>query len=122
MGRLLEKVIEETAKLPEPEQEAFAAFRQSSSQNVDGTSSLPDRRTCLREWPKKRGRNTARDAQSLLISTSCEIANHGSVSQAVRGTTGRRAQASAGRVPADNVIVWFWIGPHEQYETLLANL
>jgi hypothetical protein len=26
MGRLLEKVIEETAKLPEPEQEAFAAF------------------------------------------------------------------------------------------------
>ena len=26
MGRLLEKVIEETAKLPEQEQEAFAAF------------------------------------------------------------------------------------------------
>src|SRR5205085_6065263 len=23
---------------------------------------------------------------------------------------------------ADNVVVWFWIGPHEQYETLLANL
>jgi len=22
----------------------------------------------------------------------------------------------------ENVIVWFWIGPHEQYETLLANL
>ncbi len=22
----------------------------------------------------------------------------------------------------DDVIVWFWIGPHEQYETLLANL
>jgi hypothetical protein len=22
----------------------------------------------------------------------------------------------------DGVIVWFWIGPHEQYETLLANL
>jgi mRNA-degrading endonuclease RelE of RelBE toxin-antitoxin system len=21
-----------------------------------------------------------------------------------------------------SVIVWFWIGPHEQYETLLANL
>ena len=26
MGRLLEKVIEETAKLPDEEQEAFAAF------------------------------------------------------------------------------------------------
>ena len=26
MGRLLQKVIEETAKLSEPEQEAFAAF------------------------------------------------------------------------------------------------
>jgi hypothetical protein len=26
MGRLLERVIEETAKLPESEQEAFAAF------------------------------------------------------------------------------------------------
>jgi hypothetical protein len=22
----------------------------------------------------------------------------------------------------DGVIVWFWIGPHEQYEKLLANL
>jgi hypothetical protein len=22
----------------------------------------------------------------------------------------------------DGVIVWFWIGPHEQYERLLANL
>lgn len=22
----------------------------------------------------------------------------------------------------DNVIVWFWIGPHEQYETLLTIL
>jgi hypothetical protein len=22
----------------------------------------------------------------------------------------------------DDVIIWFWIGPHEQYETLLANL
>ena len=27
-----------------------------------------------------------------------------------------------GLLEADNVIVWFWIGPHEQYETLLANL
>ena len=22
----------------------------------------------------------------------------------------------------NDVVVWFWIGPHEQYETLLANL
>ena len=22
----------------------------------------------------------------------------------------------------ENLIVWFWIGPHEQYETMLANL
>jgi len=22
----------------------------------------------------------------------------------------------------DDVILWFWIGPHEQYETLLANI
>jgi hypothetical protein len=25
-------------------------------------------------------------------------------------------------VEEGNVAVWFWIGPHEQYETLLANL
>ena len=22
----------------------------------------------------------------------------------------------------DGVLVWFWIGPHEQYESLIANL
>jgi hypothetical protein len=22
----------------------------------------------------------------------------------------------------DGVLIWFWIGPHEQYESLLANL
>ena len=27
-----------------------------------------------------------------------------------------------GLLEGGNVMVWFWIGPHEQYETLLANL
>jgi hypothetical protein len=27
-----------------------------------------------------------------------------------------------GLLEDDDVIVWFWIGPHEQYETLLAKL
>ena len=26
-----------------------------------------------------------------------------------------------GLIEDGNVVVWFWIGPHEQYETLLAN-
>ena len=34
---------------------------------------------------------------------------------------GRSYRAVAFREEED-VIVWFWIGPHEQYETLLANL
>jgi len=34
---------------------------------------------------------------------------------------GRRYRV-VGLLEPDNVIVWFWIGPHEQYETLLANL
>ena len=72
---------------------------QNSSQNVGGTNSLPDRRTCLREWPTRRGRSTAPVAQSRLTSTSCEIGNHCFFSQAVRRATGRCAQASAGCVP-----------------------
>ena len=34
---------------------------------------------------------------------------------------GRSYRAVAFREDED-VIVWFWIGPHEQYETLLAHL
>ncbi len=33
-----------------------------------------------------------------------------------------RSYRVVGLVEPGNVIVWFWIGPHEQYETLLANL
>ena len=33
-----------------------------------------------------------------------------------------RSYRVVGLIEEDNVIVWFWIGPHEQYETLLANL
>ena len=33
-----------------------------------------------------------------------------------------RSYRVVGLLEPDNVIVWFWIGPHEQYETLLANL
>jgi hypothetical protein len=33
-----------------------------------------------------------------------------------------RSYRVVGLLEEDNVIVWFWIGPHEQYETLLANL
>lgn len=34
----------------------------------------------------------------------------------------RKSYRVVGLLEPDNVIVWFWIGPHEQYETLLANL
>jgi mRNA-degrading endonuclease RelE of RelBE toxin-antitoxin system len=33
-----------------------------------------------------------------------------------------RSYRVVGLIEDGNVIVWFWIGPHEQYETLLANL
>lgn len=33
-----------------------------------------------------------------------------------------RSYRVVGLIEDDHVIVWFWIGPHEQYETLLANL
>jgi hypothetical protein len=33
-----------------------------------------------------------------------------------------RSYRVVGLLEPDNVMVWFWIGPHEQYETLLANL
>ena len=33
-----------------------------------------------------------------------------------------RSYRVVGLLEDGNVMVWFWIGPHEQYETLLANL
>lgn len=33
-----------------------------------------------------------------------------------------RSYRVVGLVEDDHVIVWFWIGPHEHYETLLASL
>jgi len=33
-----------------------------------------------------------------------------------------RSYRVVGLLEPNDVIVWFWIGPHEQYETLLANL
>jgi hypothetical protein len=33
-----------------------------------------------------------------------------------------RSYRVVGLLESGNVMVWFWIGPHEQYETLLANL
>jgi hypothetical protein len=27
-----------------------------------------------------------------------------------------------GLIEESDTVVWFWIGPHEQYETVLANL
>jgi len=33
-----------------------------------------------------------------------------------------RSYRAVGLMEDGDVIVWFWIGPHEQYETLLANL
>ena len=38
------------------------------------------------------------------------------------GPGGQKLQRVVGLLENDNVMVWFWIGPHEQYETLLANL
>jgi hypothetical protein len=33
-----------------------------------------------------------------------------------------RSYRVVGLLENGRVMVWFWIGPHEQYETLLANL
>jgi len=33
-----------------------------------------------------------------------------------------RSYRVVGLLEEGRVMVWFWIGPHEQYETLLANL
>ena len=33
-----------------------------------------------------------------------------------------RSYRVVGLIEEDGVIVWFWIGPHEQYEKLLASL
>ncbi|HEX6085400.1 MAG TPA: hypothetical protein VF266_12800 [Thermoanaerobaculia bacterium] len=33
-----------------------------------------------------------------------------------------RSYRVVGLLEPDHVIIWFWIGPHEQYETLIANL
>lgn len=32
-----------------------------------------------------------------------------------------RSYRVVGLIEDGDIIVWFWIGPHEQYETLLAN-
>lgn len=32
-----------------------------------------------------------------------------------------RGYRAVGFLETESVIVWFWIGPHEQYETLLAG-
>jgi hypothetical protein len=32
-----------------------------------------------------------------------------------------RSYRVVGLLEEKDLIVWFWIGPHEQYETLLAN-
>ena len=33
-----------------------------------------------------------------------------------------RNHRAVGYLEEGNIVVWFWIGPHEQYETLLSNL
>jgi mRNA-degrading endonuclease RelE of RelBE toxin-antitoxin system len=33
-----------------------------------------------------------------------------------------RSYRVVGLIEDGNVVVWFWIGPHDQYETLLASL
>ena len=33
-----------------------------------------------------------------------------------------RNYRAVGYIEEGDTVVWFWIGPHEQYETLLANL
>jgi hypothetical protein len=46
----------------------------------------------------------------------------------VHGTTGfvsvrvGRSYRAVGLVVGSDEVVWFWIGPHEQYETLVATL
>ena len=33
-----------------------------------------------------------------------------------------RSYRAVGILPSSDEVVWFWIGPHEQYETLLYTL
>jgi hypothetical protein len=33
-----------------------------------------------------------------------------------------RSYRVLGLIEDGGIVVWFWIGPHEQYETLIANL
>jgi mRNA-degrading endonuclease RelE of RelBE toxin-antitoxin system len=33
-----------------------------------------------------------------------------------------RNYRAVGYIEENDTVVWFWIGPHEQYETLLSNL
>ncbi len=42
--------------------------------------------------------------------------------EAVYSARVSRSYRVVGVLENDGVIVWFWIGSHEQYETLLANL
>jgi hypothetical protein len=70
-------------------------------------------------------RNQARVAYRLFISNPHHSSLHFKCVHATQPIYSARVGRSyrvVGLLENDNVMVWFWIGPHEQYETLLANL
>jgi hypothetical protein len=70
-------------------------------------------------------RNQARVAYRLFIENPRHRSLHFKrvhTTEAVYAARVGRSYRVVGLLEDDDVIVWFWIGPHEQYETLLANL
>ncbi|HEX7151106.1 MAG TPA: hypothetical protein VF618_06425 [Thermoanaerobaculia bacterium] len=70
-------------------------------------------------------RNQARDAYRLFLSNPHHSSLHFKrvhTKEPVYSARVGRNYRVVGLIEDDGVIVWFWIGPHEQYETLLANL
>ncbi|MEA2165396.1 MAG: hypothetical protein QOK37_3523 [Thermoanaerobaculia bacterium] len=70
-------------------------------------------------------REQAREAYRLFSSNPCHASLHFKRAHTKRlvfaARVGRHYRV-LGLREEENVIVWFWIGPHEQYEKLLANI
>jgi len=70
-------------------------------------------------------RNQARVAYRLFVANPRHTSLHFKQVHTTKPIYSARVGRSyrvVGLLEAEGVIVWFWIGPHEHYETLLANL
>jgi hypothetical protein len=69
-------------------------------------------------------RNQARAAYRLFVANPHHSSLHFKrvhVTEPVYSARVGRSYRVVGLLESDGAIVWFWIGPHESYETLLAN-